>query len=76
MSRATTSVEPPGANGTIILIGRLGYAWAYAIELVPATRKLCVTGIEGKPNIAATPAAVARKTLRESRKVMSEVSFK
>jgi hypothetical protein len=30
MMRATTSVEPPGANGTIILTGRVGYAWAYA----------------------------------------------
>ncbi len=50
-TRAMTSVEPPGANGTIKVTGRAGYA-------------PCARDSDGAASVAPIPASNARREIR------------
>ena len=43
VTRATVSVGPPAANGTIMVIGRFGKSWAIAADAVRTIKEASKT---------------------------------
>src|SRR6266849_7502975 len=56
MSRATTSVTPPGANGTITRTGRLGYTDCARADIAPATLSASAPVMRRRRSVRMSPA--------------------